>query len=810
MEDIHSASSSAPSKREVEDLQEEIRSLGFLPPGSTLSMEKLRERGSLKEHWDRVRALKLAKLLVPTTGEDNQKPSNLKAALEAWRRKTQTRVFGPYWSHYEEDIRRRNGLENAIESQHPVRLEELKEDINESGLSVMKSWEQLREMRRIGKVERFEKWWRNRPADKRRSWLCTFPEIRQRSDSAIHLFANRAKCPDREREIQEAFLEPILYREDLLQANVLSELLVARSSDDAHPRMLLPVDAQLVEFGYWCQVLPSETVAGRVGFIAPSAPGDISYGIQFKSDALKYPHWSNPITARYQLQVQEKTYGLLVSLLSADFHEHSAAPLIDTEPPSLLTRSMLQLRGRPDRIDWDLVEGILKASLEEALDDLWRLRTDELYWAETFDDMGRNTEKFLTLVFGRIDTFRLACETLRDYNGNLDEARPHHDSGDHDIRSQIGARLDVTLRSIVNEKLTLLEKVGWSPPVNTEAASVYLLQLLRTNKPHIRVLGCDIALRILEATPLFTNLQDNVPAFIRLVLHDISVIVSCMQESRKHAHVLHNEIEELSTYLDQSNDAAVKWDQCDRSWKSLVDTILSTLGNQVHQLNQVVGNPKRPVSHRHTDFWRHVDQRMPTSGPMNHIVRLIISNATPVRNEAISEAIPLKWLSYSTPGVDSTPTATQLRKLSKKPQNRKKKSRRMHSKRSTQVATLAAGPDVLPGSLNAQLPVLILTEPKDQEVWADLSDGQTQVSWKDFNAFLGRLNFQIVPSGGGGAGHVYTRTETDGTCRRIVFHQPHANNIDGVEKSSYWAKRLSSKYMIQVSHDPPMAIAIHN
>ncbi|KAJ6116172.1 hypothetical protein N7523_005561 [Penicillium sp. IBT 18751x] len=701
-------------------------------------------------------------------------------------------LFGPYWSSYEEDLQRLNGLLNAKNSANPIPLGKVEESINQSAKSVMKSWEQLQMMHQSGKLELFQRWWKVRPAEKRRSWLRTFPAIRQRSDSALYLLANCGNCPGSKGEIQRAFLEPIIFQEDLLQGNVLSELLVARSSQDAHPRMLLSLDAKLVKLGYWTRIIPSLAVAGRVGFIAPSAPGDVSYGIRFESDLFEYPHWSDPMIARHQLEVQEKTYKLLVSLLSVELDEVPAALPIDTEAPSLLTQSMLQLHGKPDRIDWDLVESILKASMEESLDDLWRLRTDEQYWEVMFDEMGRNTERFLKLIFGRIDTFHLACEKLRAYNGTLDHASPQSNSRHNDIRNRVAVSMDATLTSIVNEKLAFLEQVSWTPPANMGATVEYLLKLIKKNGPQIRVMGCDTALRTLETSR--TDFQDNVPAFIRLVFHDMSVIVSCMQETRKHAHALYNELEEASAYIGQSNCAAVEWDQRDRAWESLADTVLGALGNQVHQLNQMVGNSKRPVRDRHTDFWRYVDGRMPTSGRVNHIVRLIISNAAPVKHEAISEAVPLGWLSYSTPELDSICTRTQLKKSSNKSRRRSKKS-----KSSTLLPDLAAGPDMPPGSFGFRRPILILTEKKDQGLWADLSDGQIQVPWKDFNAFLGRLQFRKVASGGGGSGHVYTRTETDGTCRRIVFHRPHGKMKDQIEKSSCWAERLSTKYIFQVS-----------
>lgn len=800
MEDIQTAlererdDSSSDSSELVEKLQIELQSFGILPPGSALPLDRSNKERSLKEIERQLQVLRTAKRLVRTSVEDKARPFDIRAALESLQKEAEAmmrEVSGPYWSSYEMDNQRLNGLLNSINPANSIPLDKLEESINKSAMSIMESWEQLQMMHQSGKVELFQTWWKHRPADERRSWLCTFPAIRQRSDSAIHLLAN---CPVSKGELQRAFLDPILFQEDLLPGNVLSELLVARSSQDAHPRMLLSVDAKLVAFGYWCRHIPTLAVAGRVGFIAPSAPGDVSYGIRFESDHTKHPHWLNPIVARHQLEVQQKTYRILVSLLSVELDELPAALATDTEPPSLLTQAMLQLQGKPGQIDWDLVEGILKASMEDSLDELWRLRTDELYWKVMFDELGRNTAKFLRLIFGRIDTFRLACESLRAYNGTLDEARPHRDSRDNNIRNRVAVSMDATLRSIVNEKLAFLEHVSWSPPADIGATVEYLLELIKKNEPHIRLMGCDTALHILETQLSCTEIQDNVPAFIRLVLHDMSVIVSCMQETRK--HTLHNELEEASAYIGQSNYAAMEWDQRDRSWESLADTILGTLGNHVHQLNQVAGNSKRPVRDRHTDFWAYVDSRMPTSGHVHHIARLIISNAAPVKHEAISEAVPLDWLSYSTPGLDPICTQTQLKKSSKNPKKHSKKR-----KPSTRLSALAAGPEVPPGSFASQRPILILTEKKDQEVWAALSDGRSQVPWQDFKAFLGRLNFQIVASGGGGSGHVYTRTETDGACRRIVFHQPHGKSRDQIEKSSCWAKRLSKKYIFQVSYD---------
>ncbi|KAJ5882810.1 uncharacterized protein N7473_011072 [Penicillium subrubescens] len=171
------------------------------------------------------------------------------------------------------------------------------------------------------------------------------------------------------------FLSPLLNIEDLAQADVLPDFIQNRSA--IHPKTFLFADSRFVALGYWHRVLSNMHTEGRISFFSETDANaeNSPYGIQFEPDAIKNLHLINPVTGYHSLVAQKETYKFLVSYLLTPMEpsiESTASSGGDnqTQPLSILSLTARLQYGRPDHIVWKNVRSILKASADEAHDDL--------------------------------------------------------------------------------------------------------------------------------------------------------------------------------------------------------------------------------------------------------------------------------------------------------------------------------------------------------------------------------------------------------------------------------------------------------
>ena len=183
-------------------------------------------------------------------------------------------------------------------------------------------------------------------------------------------------------------MTPLLNVEDLSQDVVLPSLLDARAV--SHPGLFRAIDGRSVSLGIFGGNLKLR-VKGSMSFTGLGEAE--SYGIlfqdEFDPDKLPSLHEVTASIGVLQLEAQRRTYDFLVSC-AKNFTESSdewtkkvSDCAASNECLSLLAQSSrLDYYGRPETVDLKYLDGLVKASLDEALDDLWQLRSVPEFWVE--------------------------------------------------------------------------------------------------------------------------------------------------------------------------------------------------------------------------------------------------------------------------------------------------------------------------------------------------------------------------------------------------------------------------------------------
>lgn len=579
-------------------------------------------------------------------------------------------LYGPNWFSHRDAICRLSGLtEMPLDKQVP--LATFKQSIDKLADEIFSLWKILRRLESEGRVGCFEEQWGRLHSKARDSWLQQFSQLHRCPNLAIYTLAQYSK----ESLDPGPFLSSLLNIEDLVQANVLPDLLKFRST--IHPKTFLFADSRFVALGYWHQLFPKMQAQGRISLFSGTVADEENslYGIQFEPDTMKKPYLANPVLGYYQLRAQQKMYMFLVSCLSAQI-EPSVDPAASTgrdnrsQPLSLLNLSALLQYGRPDHIDWGRLTNMSKASADEALDDLWQLRTNAEYWQMRFMGMERSTSHFLRSVFGRIDVLLAVDEKLRvcrnehqvSFSDDLSAIRMP--CGDTQVEGTI--IMHSTFRSILNEMLASMQDNAWLRRETANRTLRYLFDLMAKDDLTIRLMGFDAVLRIIERELSDGSAQEAPPLPIAQALHDMSVVAACMQETSKHYNLICNFDDKYATL---ANNAVSEWQERERPWLFLVQGLLGRILKKGNELSKEARDEKIPLEHRHRKFWNTIDDCMRSwndSNPSNPIVREILTQ-TPVPRAAAPisarTTIEARWgpqIAYS------TPTATQKKKSRKR------------------------------------------------------------------------------------------------------------------------------------------------
>lgn len=688
-------------------------------------------------------------------------------------------TFGPNWPSRRGQIDTVSGLYSS--NNNAIPLHKAQPSIEDTAEEIMTLWRALQEM--TAELGNFEQKWSRMLTAERHAWLQNTGKIHYEPDSAISLLAQRSGSEPLDKD---AFLAPLLNVEDLAQGDVLPHLLKTRST--IHPKSFLHVDSRFVWLGYWCGALARIKIEGRVSFYFGPGEENPKYGIQFEPDAFKQrPGLLNPTIGLYQLRAQKSVYKFLVSCAS-----RVSQPLMLGDHPSdstdggtslsLLSRSARMDYRRLDCIDWSYLQSVLEASADEALDDLWRLRTDAEFWLLRMMEMRKNTSTLLDCAFNRIDTFVCLSERIKEIRLNSGRIEPSIPCDNIDLKNVIS--LDRVFRSILNRALKSVQNMARSSEwtLNGTKTFCYLFDMIKENDPTLRVIGVRTVLRTIEREMSKANIGDLMPFPIAQALNDMSVVAVCMQETSNH----YQYIRSLPTeYASVANDAETEWNERERPWILLIESTLQNLGRKVNKLNISISDEAKSLEERHRNFWNTIDKCMRNNVTPSHLVAIIQREAPiPAAPTFGSDASSIAW---STQRTDLEVTETQK----KRARGRKVQSDTSRSLRRAVTASTVVEPP--------SLPLVRIQKEEDKDFWNRLLNDKGQTTFRSWKCFLLSIGFSLTPQLGSGRRFEWKTHE--GRCHAIVFHEPHGHN--GVDLPLYrgrelWARRLEDHFQVIV------------
>ncbi|KAF4241515.1 hypothetical protein CNMCM8980_000874 [Aspergillus fumigatiaffinis] len=687
-------------------------------------------------------------------------------------------TYGPNWASRREQIDTISGLYSSNDKAIP--LHKVQPGIEDTAEEIMSLWRALRE--RKAELRYFGKKWSRMLTTERHAWLQNTVKIHHEPDSAISLLAQRSGSEPLD---NEAFLTPLLNLEDLTQGDVLPHLLQTRST--IHPKGFLFMDSRFVLLGYWCGALARIKIEGRISFYPAPREERPTYGIQFEPDAFKRPELLNPTIGLYQLRAQKRVYKFLVSCASRVLEplmlDDRLSDSTDSSTSlSLLSRSARMDYRRPDCVDWSYLQSVLEASADEALDDLWRLRTNAEFWLLRMTEMRKNTLTLLDCAFKRIDTFVCLSERIKEIRLNSGWIESSIPCDNIDLRNVIS--LDRVFRSILNKALESLQNMARPSEWTLKGTKTfcYLFDMIKENDPTLRVIGLRTVLRTIEREMSKPNIGDSMPFPIAQALNDMSVVAVCMQETSNHYLYIRSLLHE---YASLANDAETEWNERERPWMSLIESTLKSLGNKVNKLNVSISDEKKSLEERHRIFWNTIDQCMCKNATSSRIVTVILRDAPiPAAPTFASDASSIAW---STQGTDLEVTETQK----KRAKGRKIPSNTSRSLRMAVTASTVVEPP--------SLPLVRIHKQEDKDFWNRLLNDKGQTTFRSWKSFLLSIGFSLTPQLG--SGRRFEWKSHEGSHHAIVFHEPHGHN--GVDLPLYrgrelWARRLEDHFQVTV------------
>ena len=688
-------------------------------------------------------------------------------------------TFGPNYSSCFEQIE----IMSGVSHDNPIPLEKVQPNIEDTAEQIMGLWKGLRERQK--EVECFKEKWSGMQTAERRAWLQNTRRLHQEPDIAISLLAQHSGTAPSDRE---AFMTPLLNVEDLAQANVLPHWLQTRLT--IHPKRFLSTDSRLVSLGYWCGALKLLGIDGRISlYTDPGEESPTNYRIQFHANAFKMPCAQNPAIAIYQLRAQKSVYEFLVYCVS----DALKLPMLDGHLSdstysgtslSLLTRSALLDYRRPDCTDWSYLQNVLEASADEALDDLWRLRTDAQFWLMRIMQVRNNTSILLSSVFYQIDTFLCLSEEIKRIrlnSGWVVSSVPC----DHRGLLEEMISLDRVFRFSLNKALESMQKLVRSSEWITQGTKTlcYLFDMMKYDDPTLRVIGLRTVLRTIEREMSKVNFFDSIPFGIEQTLNDMSVVAVCMQETAKHCQYIRCFDHEYASF---ANDAEMKWNERESPWILLIESTLRKLGGKVNKLNIFISNEKESLENRHRSFWEIVDQCMCENETFKYIVDTIRRDA-PIPAAAPTFATEAPSNAWSTPGTELAVTRTQEKRA---------KGRKVQPNTSRSLRRSATASPVVK---TPSLPVIYVRKEKDKDFWNRLSKDKGQETFHSWKSFLQNIGFTLTPQLG--SGRRFEWRDDDKSHHAIVFHEPHGqngNNVPRYQAREWWARRLEDHFQVIV------------
>lgn len=339
-------------------------------------------------------------------------------------------------------------------------------------------------------------------------------------------------------------MTPLLNIEDLCQDDVLSDLLDARAT--WNPGFFRALDGRSVGLGLLAGTLKLR-IQGRISFAPGAGYSEAeSYGISFQDESdVRRPISLSRLPAGFgmlQLEAQCRVYDFLVSCAGRSMDTTAsgegtgqAYKRTDSyECLSLLNRSSrLDYCGKPETVDLKYLDILVKASLNEALDDLWLLRADPESWVDRLHETptkphGR-ASNLLYAIFHRIDIFQSLSLHLDAVQEHV-ELQAKHDvsAGPHppDLASLYAA-----FQSCLDEELCRLHNTQWAPDKRGAGVFSRLFSMAKDNDPTVWVMDLASVMRVIDREIRTVETDEEIPMTVMQALNDISVLAVCVRQA---------------------------------------------------------------------------------------------------------------------------------------------------------------------------------------------------------------------------------------------------------------------------------------
>ncbi|KAF2181471.1 hypothetical protein K469DRAFT_589059 [Zopfia rhizophila CBS 207.26] len=658
--------------------------------------------------------------------------------------------------------------------------------------AVFRHWKTLQAMKEDGTLNSFREGWdRLTKLERCERLQRQYPKLSNCPHADVYAWAQSSES-ERSSLDKRLFMTPLLNIEDLSQDDVLPDLLDARAT--WHPGLFHTIDGRSIYLGIFGGVLKFRA-RGGISFTSGAGYEEAeSYSISFQDEVDPgKPLPPSEVSASIgilQLQAQSLTYDFLVSFPKDLLDSSTSDKEIEQESKHPGSNDCLSLwtlssrsdyYGQPKTVDLKYLDVLVKASLNEALDDLWQLRKDPELWGERLDETpakkpGR-VSNLLHVVFHRIDIFQslsLHLDAVQQHI--LFEAQHDGSTSPHppDLASLYSA-----FQSSLDEKLCQLHNTQWSPEKYSGSVFSQLFDMLKENDPTVWIMDFPSVMRIIDREIRKVGTVE-IPIGVMQALNDLSILAVCVRETYKHYN-----FEPQIDHANKINELEAWWKKRKLPWIS----VLSALSEiECHKLDVYVRRREISPQERLRTSWTMIDRYMNTSCQGNETKGVIelIQESAPIDIAPLVDNLPVNTLFTH----EATPA------FSYKEQRRPKPRKTPRPEDPSPITLPTKEPDLQPP--------IVVKPARNKEFWAALlappSENGTELHWSDFCNAMRGIGYTIIPQTG--SVYRFQYDETSATSNEklgtIIFHAPHRDKVTHREGRKRWLGRLLRRFKVEL------------
>ncbi|KAF4550870.1 Hypothetical protein D9617_15g042210 [Elsinoe fawcettii] len=693
------------------------------------------------------------------------------------------RYFGPNWHRAKDSLNRMCG---QFGTSQKISSELVSQSLTKKASSIMTQYKQLRGVDQDGLLDLFQQVWSSLSKETRRAYLKTLPTV-------LHEFPNahiQHFVTDHEHGSigfnPQAYKKATLNMHDLCHGDNLPRMLQSRATH--HPRHFIWIDARASNLGMWCGSLRQIYCRGGLGI---DEHNDEEYRVVINLDGST----STPGLLFHELEAQSHIYTFLLQCTDLERlarHKESIGNTISSEDgaphmaPSLSMRMAAMDHSPATKVDLAHLYDLVKASGEEAMDELFQLRSDAEYWSIQMDAQvvhGRSSS-LLTSTFHRIALFTEIESLLKDIierSGSVLCPSPDNPACIQDciaVETAFKTALEGTYDSLrpLSAHLSDLPK-----------DCIRLLDLLINKDPVVWVIGFPSVLRYLDDALSERCRAGELPPMLMQKLNDMSLLAYSLTEAQKYAWVTRsNQLVQTDIWLDEIED---RWTIRLSPWKNLVDNALQVLDRRTSlALDGIFRRSHLSLATRHQRFWAQFDALMNE-----------ISKGTDSRSsfDTMQRTAPLTHVfddfrmnpaAFLESQAEPSPSRTRISKS-------KRATMRRSSNASKSLVTVEHENRT---PTKRQLRISRGSGTMTLKFWDSLFRAENETfTWKQFCAAMSGIGFSITPQGGSG---YRFELAGDRSCA-LVFHQPHKvrDPVTMRQARSWWLRRILTRFDLSVN-----------